>query len=327
MMQSHYQVGQKWAILHLAANQIVSEIYHFLGNVGRYAHYTSYNNKRFVRRLQDIVKNLTLSNIHEDELQSADDEDDFPEDALALEQHVMESLYGIRPRSWLSRKLQGCFASAASCVGSCGWESLLSGSNEVRDFVAPVSAELYMELRVLPLKKCFVEWARRLWFFRLFMTIQLVLCLALGSCFGAFGGGLSLWIPVVLAVATFTGTILQWFAPNQMVVAVNLAQTMLKDFELRWQGSDIAASSGNKSTKYTLIRMTERLCCDVATTFSGAAGLPEELDDDMSEEASESPSKFSSRDGRRSAGHSLGSSRNISTAVTPYGRSGTSTPY
>jgi len=43
---------------------------------------------------------------------------------------------------------------------------LLSGSNEVRDFAAPVSAELYMELRVVPLKKYFCEWARRLWYFR-----------------------------------------------------------------------------------------------------------------------------------------------------------------
>jgi len=200
---------------------------------------------------------------------------------------------------------------------------LLSGSNDVRDFAAPVSAELYMELRVVPLKKYFCEWARRLWYFRIFMNLQLVLFLALGSGLGAFGGAFSLWIPVALALATFTSTILQWFAPNQIVVAINLAQTMLKDFELRWQGSDMA-SSGNKST---LVRMTERLCCDVATTFSGAAGVPEELEDDLFDEASEPDSRHTSRDGRRSAGHSRGSSRMTSSVVTPFGRSGTSTPY
>mmetsp|Transcript_25228 Transcript_25228/g.69344 ORF Transcript_25228/g.69344 Transcript_25228/m.69344 type:complete len:943 (-) Transcript_25228:21-2849(-) len=318
-LQSHFHISQKWASVHMAATMTVSEIYQFLGNVGPYCNGAHVNQRRFMKRLQDMVKHLSMSGVLEDDLMdsSTDGSDSFPQDPEALEEHVNQYLYGVRPVSWFLRKVQDCMASLGGCGPSCAWTALLMDGQNAKDLAAPLTAESYMETRVLPLRKYYSSWVRTTSTVRMILNIFLVLCLSVGSGLGA--SGFSLWIPVTLAAATFMTTLIHWLAPSEILTAVNNAMATLNNLDLRWHGSDIRETR-SEANKVHLITTTEKLSCAVAITFSGASMMPEELDDTTFEESDAAYYRLG--EGKRSGSRS----NPISVSVTPYGRSGSATP-
>mmetsp|Transcript_10519 Transcript_10519/g.32707 ORF Transcript_10519/g.32707 Transcript_10519/m.32707 type:complete len:997 (-) Transcript_10519:194-3184(-) len=318
-LQSHYQVSQKWASVHMAATQLVSEIYQFLGNVGPYNNpSSSMNQTRFMKRQQDMIKHLSMCGVHEDDLMEGSDssDDGFPQDYEVLEAHINQYLYGIQPTSCFYRKLQDCMAALGACGPPCAWTALLMDGQECKDPAAPLTAEAYMETRILPLRKHYSEWVRTLSSVNKTLNVLLVICLSVGSGLGA--SGFSLWIPVTLGLATFVTTLSHALAPSEILTAVNNAMTTLHNLDLRWQG---IRENRSEATKSHLILTTEKISCAVATTFSGASLMPEEIDDDIFDDG---PLLHVPRVGeKRREPHS----RPISVPVTPYsGRSGTTTP-
>lgn len=317
-LQSHFHINQKWASVHMGATLTVGEIYHFLGCIAPYNSSASTNQRRFMTRLQGIVKQLSIHGIHEEDLMggSGDSGDEFPEDSEALEEHINQHLYGVRPQSWCLRKLQDLMALMGSAAPSCAWAALLLEGQEAKDFCAHITAEQYMEMRILPLRKYYSNLVRYYSTVRTALNVVMVLCLSVGAGLGA--SGFSLWIPVSLALATFVTTTMHWLAPTEFLTAVSNAMTTLNNIDLRWQGSDIREHR-SEATRSHVISTTEKLCAAVAITCSAAACVFEELDDDTFDEPSNN--KLSEKRIAVSR-HSNVSSQ----AVTPYGRSGSQTP-
>lgn len=320
-LQGHFQVAQKWAIVHMAASETVSEIYWFLGSVGPYAGSSSMAQRRFVSRLQDTVKNLSQAGYDDDMVGDDSAEDGFPQDSDELEQHVGQSLYGIQPMNCARRRLQECAATMVQCSPCCGWTSLLMDAQESKDMAAPVSAESYMEVRVQPLRKYYSAMHQRLMSVRNVLHFLLVLTLAVGSALGA--SGLSMWIPTALAIATFFNTLINWLAPSEMLAAVNQASTTLKDLDLRWKGTDIMENQ-REGTKTGLIQLTEKIAWAVASTYSGASMALGDLED-MDDDHMQSHTSRGSREVALSISRS--NSRANSGYCTPYSRTGSMTPF
>jgi len=328
-LQSHFQIGHKWASVHMAADETVSDIYRYLAGVRPYNQSQAMNQRRFMRRLETMVKHLSFAGINEDDLIAVAgslEDDLFPQDGRALENHVSEYLYGIR-KTRLCGWLPDCQC-FSSLMSSCrhghdkySWSVLLMEDQEPRDIFAPITADIYMEIRVAALRRYYGEWVRRLNSTRAVLHTVLVVSLCIGAGLGA--SKCSLWIPVALALATFSSSVINWLAPPEMVSAVCSAMTTLNNLDLRWQGSGIRDRSSTR-TKEHLICITERLWCAVASTYSGFSMTPEEVDEELFDERM---LVKSSRVDTRSSGASRSVSRSASIVVTPYGRSGTTTPY
>lgn len=177
-----------------------------------------------------------------------------------------------------------------------------------------------MEIRVLPLRKYYSEWVRTISSIRTTLHILLVLFLSVGSGLGAFG--FSLWMPIPLAMATLVTTLIHWLVPSEMLIAVNNAMTTLNNLDLRWKGSDVMENRLD-ATRSHLIQTTEKLWWAVATTYTGSSLIPEELEDEVYDSLR---SPRTSPEAKKEL-YSRGSSRATSGVNTPFGRSGTITPY
>jgi hypothetical protein len=333
-LQGHLQLAQKWSGMHMASNQVVSEIHRFLVGVVPYKLNTSENQKRFVSRLQELVKNLSLYGVREDDLmeESVSASDMFPQNAEALDQHVKQYVYNMQPEGLCNRRFRDIMTSFGRCFGA-SWTELLLDAHESRDLTAPLTAEKYMEMRVLPLRKCYYDHMHKMHKVRVSLYVVLALSLSAGAAFGA--SGFSLWIPVALSLATFATTMMQWLVPSENVAAVQSAMTTLNNLDLRWQGSDIKEHR-TEATRHRLVNTTERLAWAVESSFTGCASFPE-LDQEEEVNKASTPDIHSSRRGswspmskhesmsRRSWSRNS-SSRASPQVMTPYGRTGSMTP-
>jgi hypothetical protein len=211
-----------------------------------------------------------MSGIREDDFLGGDDPSGelFATDPEALQRHINKSLYGIEP-SWLRRK-------AVDLLGGCG-AALLDESSRVseqgKDLTSPLSADMYMEMRVAPLTKYYDNWVKSLSKLRTKLSVAVFLLLGVGSALAAFG--FSLWIPVMMGLTTFLTSLLHWLAPPESITAVNNALTKLNNLDLRWHGSSLKEQRSD-AMKNRVITMTERVMLAVATSLSQAPILPDE---------------------------------------------------
>ncbi|CAK0866108.1 unnamed protein product, partial [Prorocentrum cordatum] len=83
---SHFQLAQKWGHVNLASHQVVAEIYQFLAGVGQ-SEDPSMDRKRFLHRLQSIVKDLSLAHSEDDHALSGSSADGFLSDPRELQRH------------------------------------------------------------------------------------------------------------------------------------------------------------------------------------------------------------------------------------------------
>merc|ERR1740123_2777100 len=127
----------------MGANKVVAEIYFFLGGVAPYDQNPQSNQRRFLKRLRDMVKRLSVSGIREEDLvKTANGEQATPNfDLETLQGEIRKSLYGIDPLCFPCRKARDCLR---SCCDGVIWGSLLDGP-EHYDMATPVNAEAYME--------------------------------------------------------------------------------------------------------------------------------------------------------------------------------------
>jgi len=270
IVQSNFQVGQKWASVHMASSRVVSEIYHFLGNVAPYTAGPVANQKRFQKRLRRMVKCLSISGVHEEDLLGRENssEDLVVDDFDLLQQQINSSLYGIRPHHWCCRRMRGW-------VGSFGfshpWAALLL-DEEQRDLVAPVTSESYMELRITPLRMHYANMVRSLTHLRMVLHCCLVLSLVASVACGAAGA--ACWVPVTMGLGAFVASLEQWLAPSDIFSALNSALITLNNFDLRWQVRDIRENR-SQATKDRLIVTMEKIALNIARSTSRATLLPE----------------------------------------------------
>lgn len=230
-LQSHFQFAKKWARVSLAASQVASEIHLFLGNAGdRYSAGGAVACDRFLKQLQDVTTRLSMAGVREEDFAGSEDgfEDAFGTDPSILTEHVKVHIYGMDAESWLTRRIR-----SPMCLSACrallddGWTHRIDGSA----LLAPLSTEAYIEMRVAPLMTAYSRMIRETSSlrFRLQSTIALLLLLSTGMVvFSA-----SVWIPVFLALATTTGTLLQWVAPLDTLTAMNSAMTALKSVDMQ----------------------------------------------------------------------------------------------
>jgi len=284
-----------------------------------------------MRRLETMVKHLSVAGINEDDLVAVSggmEDDSFPQDGRALENHVSEHLYGIR-KSRICGLLPDCQCLAgflSACRhrrGDYTWSVLLMEDQEPRDIFGAITADSYMEMRVSALKRYYGDWLRRLNSTRAMLHGVLVVSLCVGAGLGA--SKCSLWIPVALAMATFSSSLIYWLAPPEMISDVCSAMTTLYNLDLRWQGSGIRDRSSAR-TKEHLISVTERLWCAVESTYCGCSATQDEIEEELFD--ARMLMKSSRADSRlRKFPASRNISRSASVVVTPYGRSGATTPF
>jgi hypothetical protein len=270
-LQGCLQPGQKWAAVNMAACQTVAQIYFFLGSTGNYSERSALKSKRLMHQLLEVARNVSGSRYHSDihDDQSVESLDDsFPVDRTDLEQHVMQHLYGIQPRSCFHKFLQACVMRIWRCP-CCNWTALLVDTHEERDFAAVTTPELYLELRVLPLRKHYHKWLRSLFLWRMAFLIFSALCLVCAALLGAYGGNCSVWMPVVLCLAAALMNLTSWFTPSSLISALENAITTLNDLELRYNGST-RGETCLENTKSRLVLATERLSLSVSATYAGS---------------------------------------------------------
>lgn len=314
-IQGSFQIAQSWASYHMGASKVVAEIYLFLGGVAPYDQAPAVNQQRFLKRLRDMVKRLSVSGIREEDLvRSANGEQAAPNtDLETLQGEIHKSLYGIEPLClpcrWVRDLLRSC------CDGST-WGALLDGPTH-RDLAAPINAEAYMEIRMAPLKKYYGERVRAISRLRtiLYCALMLVICVSVGL--GA-DDHFSIWIPATLGIVTFLATITHWLTPPEIIVAINSAITMIQKMELRFQGAEIRESRSDV-TKQRLISATEQMVLAVERAMCRATAVPEADDDDRELDEGDNDGTNESKREQRS--------RTISVAVTPMNvGSGAATP-
>jgi len=277
IFRNNFQITQKWAEAHIAASRVVSEIYYFLGNVGPYRAGPAVCQRRFLRRLRSMAKRSSAPWMREEDL-AGGWEKVFRDEPERLHQHVRTSLYRSRQPCCSCRCLRQLVGSLA---GSFSWTCLLL-DDEPPDLAMPVTAETYMETRLLPLKMFHTEMMQQLRRLRVALHLALVLFFLVSLMFAAVGAP-SL-IPIALSLAAFTSSVMHWIAPAEAFMALDGAIETLNALDRRWRSTDVVENR-SLATKVHLIVMTERIALRVARSFSPATLLPElaEGDDDESE--------------------------------------------
>jgi len=277
ILQAHFQVSQKWATVHVIANQVVSEIYHFLGNLPPYNGSPTPNQREFMRRLQEMIKKLSNAGIQEDDLmENGGESEETLSDGKALEEHINYYLYGIKAPGCCAQRCQDLLASLGvyRFAGlSWAWQPL----SDKPDLTAPLTAEMYMTMRIMPLRKYYSEWKDSISRLRNCLNFLFVCCLLVGSGLGACGR--FLWVPAPLGLATFVATLTNWLAPPEMFEGVNGALAMLNSLDLKWHGSGIRENR-SEASKQRLIGTAERISHVVALIFAGANLAPLEDPED-----------------------------------------------
>jgi hypothetical protein len=315
---SHLQVQHKWSSVRMAACKTESEIYMLLGNVGPYSGSSGRvtTHKKFMGRLTELLKSLTMSGCNEEVVDGVDDS--WPRDNGELEQHINHHVYGIPPMSCVLRLLFCCLEVLHVISPCCSFDGNNADSDSI-DPIAPLTADSYMQVRVQQLRRYYSKWGTRILITRICLLGMLVICLSLCSGLSAFG--FSVCVPTTLAVAAFFATVIQWLVPAHLLTAVNCASTTLTNLDLRWKGTDFVQSQAI-SSRTRLIQTTEKVnwavCASLTGAFTVSYGFDLDENDQFQEEAysmrtmSRSETRLSRSTSRASSGRNT---------PNPYGRS------
>jgi len=271
-LQNRYRPAQKWASVHLVASELASDIYKFLGSVGPYTSDPVSNQRKFSGRIRTMEAHVLSSGLVEEELQPESDDardEAFAADPGALQQQIDQQLYGIQP-PLCSCGGWGRSAARRGATRDWPWTSLLNDGQEPRDPTAPVTASVYVETRVTPLRKYYGSWVQ--WHSCLRMALNVAFALSLGAASVLGAAGFSMWVPLAMSVAAFVAAATQWLLPPEVFAAVNKALAALNDLDLRWQVSEIREQRSDV-TKRRMITVTEKNSLAVAMTLSRTALL------------------------------------------------------
>jgi hypothetical protein len=284
-LHSHFQLADKWAKAHMAATQIVSEIYYFLGNVGPYSGATQQHaQKRFTKRLERLVGQLSVAGVHEEDCLN-DTTDDFPQDLEELEEHVNSFVYSSETKRWAQLLLQDLLATAGVSSAPTLWTALTLEASDPKDYAAELNTEAYMEVRIIRLRDYYLKWLKALTRRRVVLNTALALCLSIVSlcliCWACIGvnivsSGLCLIIPVSVATVIFLMTLMQSVAAPATIAALENALAALDGLDLRWQELIIRKKRSDKANAALFIDTAEEVWQSVATAFCGTTIMPDD---------------------------------------------------
>jgi len=269
VLQSHFQVTQRWARVNGTANSLIADIQCFLGSVKPYRMASGANQRLFLKNVSDVSKLMLHDGLREEEL-SGWDNARFAELA-ALHQEIAYNLYGIQAESSCRRRARDLIT---CCEGPCGywaWQALDLKNRETIDLAAPLSAETYMAVRVDPLQAHYVDLLRFLHRLHNIRNIGTLLCLVSASWM-AYCGSI-VWVPCPLALAAFIIMMVHWTAPPEVLPTVKRALVVLGNQRMWWQGSDIREHRLEKA-KRQMITMTEKLSAAVTAAWTRSAPVP-----------------------------------------------------
>jgi len=307
VLLSRFAFLEAWARAHLAAAQVVGEIYQFLGGAKMSSADPDATRQKFLERLQDISNPVLLESMENGNQDDAVHDADIGSDPIALRMHVNSSLYGLAfGRSHMLALL------FTLCLPD------VEGLQANDDPTAPVTAESYMQTRVAPLAKHLGRWARLMSARRSLLGILVFLVLCGASALGALG--LTVLIPPALALASMLAAAQRWVAPAEDVSAISRGLSALENLDLHWHGLSVT-ERGSEETKHRLIAHAEQIALAVAVVVTQVPQTWNPEDDDHDDDAEQDSRTCSKRGGGMTPLGSARSSRgrSLSGMATPQG--------
>jgi len=295
-VESRSQTPQRWAGAHSSASRVVAEIYQFLSSAGPYNLGPVGNQKRFSRRLAAAERQL--ANLERDLMQYEEAiSEGWPKDNGELQDHINQHLYGISPPGSCYKRLRNCTAGLLCCRSNWPWTAMMLAGEEPRDLSSPLTAEMYMEMRTVPLRRCYSKRADSLarcsFLLQSLTLLSLLIVSVLGMC------GLSLWIPIPLSLASLLMTLARWFSSPDTLAAVQSGLRMLDDLCISWQEMGVKEHRA-EATRQRLVCTIEGMFITIANIDAHASFMPEaEADDDeLDSDQEQSRVMFSSGKGK-----------------------------
>jgi len=182
-----------------------------------------------------------------------------------------------------------------SRVVSSGLKDTDSGGEEEEgeDFLRPIDAEQYFRSRVLRLIGCWQGEAPALARETDAGDLALFVCSCAASLMGAFGE--HMWIPIILGLAGFIGTIASYKNARYRLIATNSALAGLRGLRLQWAALS-AVDRRAPAFRQRLVAETEHYVLQVltASTSTGAsskASSSDGADEDAPGKSEQQPQK------------------------------------
>jgi hypothetical protein len=285
ILQAHLRLSHKWARTHQSLSLVTSEIFTFLGGVGRYSADAETNRDILSGFLEDVIYEMSTLGITADADSSGGHRVGGADAAFleseALQQHIEESIYGLQPRGCICRMLQR----AISFVGLSGGDPRREHcSKHIGDFVSMLTAEMYVDVRVTTLLEHLRERTKGVQrihagtsiaiYGLLFLTAGLAMC------------GITIGVPICITFIVSLASAQKQIAPLDLCEANQAAIEELTRLELRWHSLSIREQREWK-TRSTLISRTEKVVLAVASNIGRLpVVLQDEADEDVIEDAS-----------------------------------------
>lgn len=285
ILQAHLRLSHKWARTHQSLSLVTSEIFTFLGGVGRYSADAETNRDILSGFLEDVIYEMSTLGITADAGGGGGGHRVGGADAASLEsealqQHIEESIYGLQPRGWMCRMLQR----AISFVGLSGGDPRREHcSKHMGDFVSMLTAEMYVDVRIATLLEHLRERTKGVQrihagtsiaiYALLFLTAGLAMC------------GITIGVPICITFLVYLASAQKQIAPLDLCEANQAAIEELTRLELRWHSMSIREQREWK-TRSTLISRTEKVMLAVASNIGRLpVVLQDEADEDIIEDA------------------------------------------
>jgi len=277
VLQAHLRLAHKWARTQQAMAVVASEVFTFLGGVGRYSADAETNRDILSGLLEDVTYEMSTLGITTGTVGGADA---VSLESEALQQHIEESIYGLQPRGWICRKFQ----QAISFVGLSGGDPRREHcSKHFGDFFSMLTAEMYIDVRVTPLLDYLRERTKEIQ--RIHTGISIAICVILFVTAGLAMCDITSAVPVCITLIVCLAAAQKHAAPLDLCQANQAAIEELTRLELRWHSLSIREQR-EWQTRSTLISRTEKVMLAVA---SNAGRLPvsfqDEADEDLLEDA------------------------------------------
>jgi len=301
ILQAHLRLSHKWARTQQALALVTSEIFTFLGGVGRYSADAETNRDILSGLLEDVTYEMSTLGITTDTGSSGyrvGGADAVSLESEALQQHIEESIYGLQPRGWMCRKLQQAISSVGLSAGDPRREHC---SKHMGDFLSMLTAEMYIDLRVATLLDHLRERTKGVQRIHTGTGIAIYALLFLAAGLAMFD--ITIGIPICITLIVFLASAQKQIAPLDLCEANQAAIEELTRLELRWHSLSLREQREWK-TRSTLISRTEKVMLAVA---SNAGRLPLNLQDETDEDVIEDtclPSPVAAPRGRSSSGTS-----------------------
>jgi hypothetical protein len=250
---SRFQYLSKWASMHVAMEQIESEIWKFRTSTGEY----------------DMTKQAEASDGKKQKKK------DPPK---KMDNSTAQNLFSSRVSQLFTQVLssemqQDSFYPHGADEESHGYRRLPDGEEEpqpgVDDGVSDVSGEQYYELRLLPKLQELEKRAPQLSLRRMYYEVTVLVLGLVTTILAALRFKLA--IPAIVALSSMVTSFLQYEALQGRLVATNSAIAELTSFTGDWTAMGVLQRRG-RLVKSSMVKLTEHAIVRVAAAYTAGAG-------------------------------------------------------